>query len=59
MANERSRRLFVAENPIDLSMKEGENCVYVLELPTALAVLAAAWAASENGRYRRDTASGG
>jgi len=35
LANERSRRLFVAENPIDLSMKEGENCVYVLELPTA------------------------
>ncbi|HYB84229.1 MAG TPA: hypothetical protein VED86_02785 [archaeon] len=32
---ERSRRLFVAQNPIDLGMKEGENCVYVLELPTS------------------------
>ena len=27
--------MFVAENPIDLSMKEGENCIYVLELPTS------------------------
>jgi len=31
---EKNRRLFVAENPIDLSSKEGENCVYVLELPS-------------------------
>jgi len=35
LATEKSRRLFVAENPIDLSMKEGENCVYVLELPSS------------------------
>jgi len=35
LANEKSRRLFVAENPIDLSMMEGENCVYVLELPAS------------------------
>jgi hypothetical protein len=35
LASERARRLFVAENPIDLSMKEGENCIYVLELPTS------------------------
>ena len=34
LANEKSRRLFVAENPVDLGMKEGENCVYVLELPS-------------------------
>ncbi len=34
LANEKSRRLFVAENPIDLSVKEGENCIYILELPT-------------------------
>jgi hypothetical protein len=27
--------LFVASNPIDLAAKEGENCVYVLELPTS------------------------
>jgi CTP-dependent riboflavin kinase len=34
LANEKGRRLFVAENPIDLSMNEGENCVYILELPS-------------------------
>jgi len=34
LANEKSRRLFVAENPIDLGTKEGENCIYILELPT-------------------------
>jgi hypothetical protein len=33
LASERSRRLFVAENPIDLSAKEGRNCLYILELP--------------------------
>ena len=32
LASEKSRRLFVAENPINLSMKEGENCIYILEL---------------------------
>jgi hypothetical protein len=37
LASEKSRRLFVAENPIDLSANEGRNCVYILELPgTAL-----------------------
>jgi hypothetical protein len=35
LASEKSRRLFIAENPIDLSMKEGQNCVYILELPSA------------------------
>lgn len=35
LASERARRLFVAENPIDLSMKDGENCIYILELPTS------------------------
>ena len=35
LASERTRRLFVAENPIDLSMKDGENCIYILELPTS------------------------
>jgi len=34
LASEKSRRLFVAENPIDLSATEGENCIYILELPT-------------------------
>ena len=33
LAIEKNRRLFVAENTIDLSLNEGENCVYVLELP--------------------------
>jgi hypothetical protein len=35
LAAEKSRRLFVAENPIDLTSNKGENCIYVLELPTA------------------------
>jgi hypothetical protein len=35
LASEKSRRLFVAENPIDLSTNEGRNCVYIFELPTA------------------------
>lgn len=33
LAIDRSRRLFIAENPIDLSVTEGRNCIYVLELP--------------------------
>jgi hypothetical protein len=35
LVSEKSRRLFVAENPIDLSTKEGQNCIYVLELPSS------------------------
>lgn len=35
LAGERSRRIFVAEDSIDLSRSEGRNCVYVLELPSA------------------------
>ena len=35
LANEKSRRLFVAKDPIDLSATEGQNCVYILELPTS------------------------
>jgi len=34
LTNQKSRRLFVAENPIDLSMTDGENCIYILELPS-------------------------
>jgi len=34
LAIEKTRRLFVAENPIDLSIT-GENCVYVLELSSS------------------------
>jgi hypothetical protein len=34
LASEKSRRLFVAENPIDLRSTTGRNCVYVLELPS-------------------------
>ena len=33
LARERSRRLFVAEMPIDLTTVGGSNCVFVLELP--------------------------
>jgi len=33
LVNEKSRRIFVAANPIDLSTSQGQNCVYVLELP--------------------------
>ena len=33
LLKEKSRRIFVAENPIDLSTSQGQNCVYVLELP--------------------------
>jgi hypothetical protein len=35
LMSEKSRRLFVAENPINLTSTEGGNCVYVLELPTS------------------------
>lgn len=34
LVNEKGRRLFVAKNPVDLNMKDGENCVLVLELPS-------------------------
>jgi len=34
LMSQKSRRLFVAENPIDLTANEGQNCVYILELPT-------------------------
>ncbi len=33
LAREKSRRLFVAEMPIDLRANIGRNCVFVLELP--------------------------
>ena len=33
LASEKSRRIFVAQNPIDLSVSQGHNCVYVLQLP--------------------------
>jgi hypothetical protein len=33
LASEKSRRLFIAENPIDLSVSHGQNCIYILELP--------------------------
>lgn len=35
LAGERSRRIFVAEDTIDLTKNEGKNCVYILELPGA------------------------
>ena len=35
LAGERSRRVFVAEDSIDLSRNDGRNCVYILELPGA------------------------
>jgi len=35
LASEKSRRLFVAENPIDLSVSQGQNCIYILELPSS------------------------
>ena len=34
LAIEKSRRIFVAQNSINLSIPEGQNCVYVLQLPT-------------------------
>jgi hypothetical protein len=33
LAAEKSRRLFVAENAIDLSCEAKQNCIYILELP--------------------------
>jgi hypothetical protein len=35
LVKEKNRRIFVAENPIDLSIVHGNNCVLVLELPGA------------------------
>ena len=35
LASEKSRRIFVAESPIDLRESEGKNCVYVLQLPSS------------------------
>jgi hypothetical protein len=32
---EGGRRIFVAQNPVDLTMRTGRNCVYVLELPSS------------------------
>ena len=34
---EKSRRIFVAQAPIDLRSGEGKNCIYVLQLPTSAA----------------------
>jgi hypothetical protein len=33
LAGEKSRRLFVAELPIDLTTNSDSNCIFVLELP--------------------------
>ena len=33
LAGEKSRRIFVGENPIELSDSTGQNCIYILELP--------------------------
>ncbi len=35
LASEKSRRVFVAQSPIDLRASVGGNCVYVLELPSS------------------------
>lgn len=35
LLSEKSRRIFVAQAPIDLRSSEGTNCVYVLQLPTS------------------------
>jgi len=35
LLSEKSRRIFVAQAPINLTSFEGENCIYVLELPTS------------------------
>lgn len=35
LASEKSRRIFVAERPIDLRVTQGKNCVYVLQLPVS------------------------
>jgi hypothetical protein len=34
LASEGKRRIFIAQHSIDLHAKAGENCIYVLELPT-------------------------
>ena len=36
LTKEKGRRVFVAEDPIDLSNTQGRNCVYILELPTPM-----------------------
>jgi len=36
LAGEGGRRIFVTEDPIDLTTNAGTNCVYVLELPGAV-----------------------
>jgi len=33
LLSEKSRRLYVAQNTIDLSAIDAQNCIYVLELP--------------------------
>jgi len=35
LTNERGRRVFVAEFPIDLARAHGNNSVYILELPSS------------------------
>ena len=35
LIDEKDRRVFIAQHSIDLQIKEGENRVYVLELPTS------------------------
>jgi len=35
LTSERSRRLFISENTLNLTVNDGENCVYILELPAA------------------------
>ena len=35
LLNEKSRRIFVAEQMIELNKSHGENCIYILELPGA------------------------
>lgn len=34
LATEKSRRIFVAESPIDMRESTGRNTIYILELPT-------------------------
>lgn len=33
LANEGGRRIFIAQHSIDLQARNGENCIYVIELP--------------------------
>jgi hypothetical protein len=35
LATEKSRRIFVAERPVDLRATQGKNCIYVLQLPVS------------------------